>query len=171
MPTQIALLILRVTIGLVFAAHGAQKLFGWFGGRGIKAHANLLASKGLYPAAFWAWVNGIAEFGGGLLMVLGVLTPVAAAAMIATMMMAIIKVHWSKGFWDTNGGYEFPLALIAAALTIGLAGPGALALNPAVFAKIPQLQLLEVSLVIGMIGVALGLVMGQRQPQRRRHVT
>ncbi|HET7376770.1 MAG TPA: DoxX family protein [Anaerolineae bacterium] len=170
MLPQIGLLILRVTIGLLFAAHGAQKLFGWFGGSGIDGHANLLASMGLQPSRLWAAINALAEFGGGLLMVLGILTPVAAAVLIAAMVMAIIKVHWPRGFWNKDGGYEFPLTLIAATMMIGLAGPGAGALNPAVFAKLPQLQLFEVSLVISLIGVAIGLITGLRQPYRGRRI-
>ncbi len=167
MLIEFALMILRVFVGLLFAAHGAQKLFGWFGGRGLKATAAGLGTMGLHPAWLWAWTSALAEFGGGALLALGVLTPVAAAALICTMVMAIAKVHGRKGFWNTNGGYEFNLTLIAAALTIGLAGPGAYALNPAIFARWPQLPLFVASLVVGLIGVAFGLIISLRQPQIR----
>src|SRR5262245_28573175 len=161
MLPEIGLLILRVMIGLVFIGHGAQKLFGWFGGPGLTKYAGGLEERShIYPGWFWAWVNGLAEFVGGLFMVFGFLTPIAAALLICVMIMAIIKVHWSKGFFNANGGYEFNLTLIAAALTIALSGPGAYAWNPEVFAGWSPITVFTVSLVIGLAGVLLALISG-----------
>lgn len=171
MLTDVALLILRVFVGLLFAAHGSQKLLGWFGGRGLKATVDMMARMGLRPAWFWAAVSALAEFAGGLLLALGVLTPVAAAALISAMVMAIAKVHGPKGFWNSKGGYEFNLTLIAAALALGLAGPGAYALDPAVLARLPQFPLFAASLVIGLLGVAAGLITSLRQPHVTSHTT
>ena len=126
---------------------------------------------GLAPGWFWAAISALAEFLGGLLMIVGVLTPVASAALISTMIMAIIKVHWTKGFWNKDGGYEFPLTLLVAALTIGLGGSGAYALNPWFFAQLPQLSLFGVSLAVGLIGVLIGLIISLHQPQHRQQTT
>ncbi len=168
MLTDLALLILRVTIGLLFAAHGAQKLFGWFGGKGLKKWAATLQQLGMAPGGFWAAINALAEFLGGLLLILGVLTPVACAALISTMIVAIVKVHWTKGLWNRDGGYEFPLTLLVTALTIGLSGPGAYTLNPQFFARLPQLLLFGISLLVGLLGVAISLIISQRQLRHRQ---
>lgn len=168
MMTELALFILRVIVGLLLAAHGAQKLFGWFGGHGLKNHADWLDSLDLRPGRFWAWVNGLAEFAGGLLLAVGLLTPVAAALVIANLVMAIVKVHWQKGLWNMQGGYEFPLVLGVAALTFGLGGPGAYALDPLLFADWPHVQVFAVTLIIALIGVGVGLLGGSRQWRTRR---
>jgi putative oxidoreductase len=161
MMPEIGLLILRVMVGVVFMAHGAQKLFGWFGGPGLTKYANGMEERSrIYPGWFWAWVNALTEFVGGLFMVFGFLTPVAAAMLICVMIVAIIKVHWAKGFFATNGGYEFNLTLIAALLTIALSGPGAYAWNPDFFADWSPMTVFTVSLVIGLIGVLFALLSG-----------
>ena len=167
MLTDVALLILRVTIGLLFAVHGAQKLFGWFGGPGFRNYMGMMEKMGMRPTWFWTLVNALAEFGGGLLMVLGVLASIAAAAIISTMLMAIIKVHAPKGFFNKDGGYEFPLTLLVASLAIGLAGPGALTLNPVIFENWPRLTVFVISVLIGLIGVGAGLLISQRERESR----
>ncbi len=93
MLPDFAFLILRLTVGLLFAAHGAQKLFGWFGGGGMKGHTEMIHSLNIRPAPLWAWLSALAEFGGGLCLALGFFTPVAAAILISNMVMAIAKVH------------------------------------------------------------------------------
>ena len=161
MMPEIGLLILRVMIGVVFIGHGAQKLFGWFGGPGLTKYASGAEERmHIYPGWFWAWVNALAEFVGGLFMVLGFLTPVVSALLICVMIMAIIKVHWPKGFFTTNGGYEFNLTLIAAALTIACSGPGAYAWKPDFFAGWSPITVFTVSLVIGLIGLLFALMSG-----------
>src|SRR5262245_48240206 len=103
MSIDLGLLVLRVLVGLVVAAHGAQKLFGWWGGAGLKGFGGWMASVGLKPAALWALAGGLGEFGGGLLLVLGLLGPLGALGIIGAMIMAIALAHWSKGFWGTKG--------------------------------------------------------------------
>ncbi len=117
------LLVIRL-VGLVFAAHGAQKLFGWFGGPGINGLTAGFQAMGLRPARLHAISAGIFEFGGGLLLAFGLLTPVAALVITATMTTAVIVVHLSKGFFAAQGGYEFNLVLVLVAVGIAATGPG-----------------------------------------------
>jgi putative oxidoreductase len=128
---ETGLLILRLGIGLILAAHGAQKLFGWFGGYGIAGTGGWLESMGFRPGKAHAVLNGVAEFGGGVLLALGFLTPLAAAAIAGVMLVAIKTVHWEKGFFNGNGGYEFNLAIIAGAIALAFTGPGEFSLDHA----------------------------------------
>lgn len=121
---NVGLLLIRLVFGLTFAAHGAQKLFGWFGGYGIAGTGGWMESVGLKPGKFHATLAGLAELVGGLLLALGIGLPVAAVLITATMLVAILKVHGTKGYWITNGGYEYNLAIIAVAIGVALAGPG-----------------------------------------------
>lgn len=122
-------LLLRVPVGLIFAAHGAQKLFGWFGGYGLTATAGWLESIGIAPGLPFALLAGGAEFFGGLLLLLGLLTRPAALALAVTMVVAIFSVHIQNGFFMSNNGYEFALALLAATLALAVSGAGKLALD------------------------------------------
>src|SRR3954470_20084532 len=108
---DIALLVLRVVVGLLFAAHGAQKLFGSFGGHGLAGTAGFFDSIGMKPGRRNATAAGAAELSAGVLLVLGLLTPLAAALIIAVMTVAIVAVHAQKGPWATEGGYEYNLVL------------------------------------------------------------
>lgn len=117
-------LLLRVIIGGLFIGHGTHKLFGWFGGRGLKETARAFEQMGLRPAVPNAIAAGVAEAGGGTLVAAGFLTPLGTAMIIASMLTAIHRVHGKNGPWITNGGYEYNLVLIAAALTLVEAGPG-----------------------------------------------
>lgn len=137
MTIDIGLLVLRIVVGLLFAGHGAQKLFGWFGGYGLNGVAGWLGSMGLKPARFWALMAGLAEFGGGILLLLGLFNPLGPLGIIAAMAMAIAKVHWSKGLWVTDGGVEYPLVNIAVSAAIALAGPGAYSIDAILNLTIP----------------------------------
>jgi putative oxidoreductase len=123
------LLLIRVVLGGIMAAHGAQKLFGWFGGPGLAGTGNFLESMGLRPARAHAAVNGLAEFGGGALLLLGLLTPLGAAAVAGVMFVAIVTVHWRNGFFNSSGGYEFNLLIVAAALGLAITGPGEISID------------------------------------------
>jgi putative oxidoreductase len=118
------ILIIRLVFGLTFAAHGAQKLFGWFGGPGLTGFAGWLESMGLKPAKFQALLGGVGEIVGGLLLAFGLWTPVAAILIVVTMLVAIAKVHGPKGYWATGGGFEYNLAIIAVAVGLAFTGPG-----------------------------------------------
>jgi putative oxidoreductase len=104
---EAGLLLIRVVLGGIMAAHGSQKLFGWFGGPGLAGTEGWLESMGFKPARLHAVVVGLAEFGGGALLALGLLTPLGAAAIAGVMFVAIATVHWSNGFFNGSGGYEF----------------------------------------------------------------
>jgi putative oxidoreductase len=114
----------RVTIGLLFAGHGAQKLFGWFGGGGPGKTGEGFESMGLRPGRHHALAAGAAEMGGGLLFALGAATPAATAALCSVMITAIKTVHWEKGLWTMRGGYEYNLVLLVAAVGLTENGPG-----------------------------------------------
>jgi putative oxidoreductase len=129
MLTDLGLLALRLTLGAVFLAHGAQKGFGAFGGPGLAGTAGFIGSLGLHPERFWALAAVGGELAAGTLFVVGFLTPLAALLVAATMGVAIAKVHGPKGFFAQNGGYEYNLVLLIAAATIALTGPGAFALG------------------------------------------
>jgi putative oxidoreductase len=121
-------LILRIPIGLILAAHGSQKLFGWFGGFGLDGTGEFMASIGLHPGFLMALLAGIAEFYGGIFLMLGLLTRIAAGVSALTMLIAFAVVHLSNGFFLTSHGIEYALALLSAtsALTVMGGGPYAL---------------------------------------------
>ena len=119
-----AALALRVPVGLIFAAHGAQKLFGWFGGYGLEGTGQFFGSVGLNPGYLMALLAGAAEFFGGLALIVGLLVRPAAAALAFAMLVAIFAVHIGKGFFMATGGYEYALALFAASLSLLFSGAG-----------------------------------------------
>ena len=125
------LLILRVVVGLLMAGHGAQKLFGWFGGHGVAGTGAFFESLGYRPGRRMACLAGLGELGGGLLLVLGLVTPLASAAVIGVMVNAIVAVHLGKGPWATNGGWELPLIDAALVAAFAFTGPGRHSLDAA----------------------------------------
>jgi putative oxidoreductase len=125
---EIGLLLLRLTAGLTLAAHGTQKLFGWFGGPGLDATGQFFETIGFLPGRRQALMAGLAETGGGLLLTLGLFTPVGAAVICSVMLVAL-TVHIKQGFFAQNGGYEYALVLGVAALSFAFTGPGSLSLD------------------------------------------
>jgi len=152
------LLILRVVLGLLLAGHGAQKLFGWAGGPGMAGTARMFESLGFRPGRAAAWAGGLAEFAGGLALALGWFTPFAAAVIVGMMGNAVTAVHWSNGIWNTDGGYEFPLTNGAAALAVAFIGPGRFSLDHAFGWHLYGTAWGIAALVIGLLGVAAGMV-------------
>src|SRR5271165_895755 len=126
---KICRLLLRLVVGGLFVGHGTQKLFGWFGGHGLDATARGFEQLGLRPGRRNAIAAGAAEAGGGALLAIGLATPLASAVLVATMLTAIHRVHAKNGPWVTNGGYEYNLVLIAAALALAEVGPDELSLD------------------------------------------
>lgn len=122
-------LALRIPTGIIFAAHGAQKLFGWFGGYGLEGTGQWMASIGLTPGYSMALLAGSAEFFGGLALVLGLLVRPAAAALAFSMLVAILTVHIGKGLFVANNGYEYALAMLAIAVSLVVAGGGRASLD------------------------------------------
>lgn len=122
-------LALRIPVGIIFFAHGAQKLFGWFGGYGLDGTGQFFASIGLEPGYLMALLAGSAEFFGGLALVLGALVRPASAVLAFTMLVAIFSVHFSNGLFMSNNGYEFGLALLAASVSLLFSGAGKVAID------------------------------------------
>ena len=119
-----AALILRVPVGIILAAHGAQKLFGWFGGNGLAGTAGWLSSIGIEPGYLMAILAGGAEFFGGVALIIGLLTRPAAIVAAFTMLVAMLSVHISNGLFVSNGGYEYALTLMVALLALVIQGAG-----------------------------------------------
>jgi putative oxidoreductase len=126
---KIGRLLLRVLVGGFFVGHGTQKLFGWFGGYGLEGTAQGFEQLGLKPGKVHATVAGVAEAGGGAALLVGAETPLAAAAITATMLTAIKTVHGKNGPWASNGGYEYNAVLIGAVLTLAELGPGPISID------------------------------------------
>jgi putative oxidoreductase len=132
---RLGLALARATIGGLFVAHGAQKLFGWFGGYGPEGTGQFFESLGLRPGKRNAIAAGVAETAGGAMLALGLLTPLATAMLIGTMATAVRKVHGSRGVWVTEGGWEYNAVLVAAVIAITDAGPGDLSVDAAAFGR------------------------------------
>jgi putative oxidoreductase len=144
--------VLRLLIGSLFAGHGAQKLFGWFGGPGLKQTGDAFQAMGLKPGQPMATMAAISEFGGGLCLVTGLATPLAAAELIGVMAEAIRSVHASKGPWSTEGGWEYNAVLIAVLAAIVEHGPGPLSLDRALGFKLKGPLWALISLGAGLAG-------------------
>lgn len=127
-----AALVLRVPVGIIFAAHGAQKLFGWFGGHGLAGTGAWMESIGLAPGVLMATMAGSAEFFGGVALILGLLTRPAAAVLAITMLVAIVSTHLENGLFMANNGYEFALALLAASVALAFSGAGKLSADASI---------------------------------------
>lgn len=121
---SVALLVLRVIVGALFAGHGSQKLFGWFKGHGLKGTGSFFEGVGLTPGAPLAFLAGAAELVGGLLLGFGLFLPVACLLLVAVMATAIATVHWKNGLWASDGGFEFPLVMAAVAFAVTAIGAG-----------------------------------------------
>lgn len=121
----VGLLVARLLLGCALAAHGAQKLFGWFGGSGLSGTGKFFEGLGFRPGSMFALAAGLGEFLGGLLTLVGFLGAIGPVLIILVMLVAIFSVHITKGFWSANGGWELPGMNIAAALAIAFGGTGA----------------------------------------------
>lgn len=121
---SLAPLALRLAGGAIFVAHGAQKLFGAFGGYGLEGTGQFFDSIGLSPGYLMALLAGAAEFLGGLALILGLFVRPAAAALAFAMLIAVFSVHFSKGFFLDKGGYEYALAMLALSVSLVFSGGG-----------------------------------------------
>ena len=161
--TSLARLIVRVTVGSLLAGHGAQKLFGSFGGYGVEGTAGWLESMNLKPGRQWAIVAGLSEFGGGVLTALGALNPIGPIMSMGAMLMATVKVHAGKPIWVTAGGAELPVTNMAVQTALILAGPGKLSVDALLGIRIPRW--FGFAALAGMIGtVALAVSNSRQEP-------
>lgn len=149
---DLAMLLIRLGVGVTFAAHGAQKAFGWWGGPGLKGWRGAIAGMGFRPVALFVGLSVLVELVGGLMLAAGILTPAAAAVLVAQSVVIILKVHLSRGYFNTKGGIEYPLLLAVAAVAVGVAGPGQISVD--------NLLKLEPSATIRGALLVLGAVAG-----------
>ena len=153
----IGLFLLRVTLGLTLAAHGAQKLFGWFGGLGLERTGQGLAALGFHPGRRHAWAAGFVETTSGLLLALGLLTPLAAALIVSVMIVAAVGVHMRNGFFITESGFEYNLVFGVGAGALAFTGPGAWSLDAALGWTTAGTVWGIAALAVGAVGAALQL--------------
>src|SRR3989442_8964037 len=154
--TDLALALARAVVGLVMAAHGAQKVLGVWGGPGLAGWTQGMTRMGMRPPLFWAYVSAFAELAGGIAFALGFLVPLVAAALTIQMGVAIARAHWAKGFWNSKGGIEFPFTLGSIAAISGIADPGPFSLDQVLGLPTLGAGAYAVVLVIGVIAYLLG---------------
>lgn len=168
MNVDIGILVIRLVVGLIVAVHGAQKLFGWFGGSGPEGTAKMMEKLNLQPSRLWGFASGFNEFAGGLLTAAGLLMPLGPLLIIANMLMAISTVHWKNGFWDTKKGYEYPLMIGAVALALGVTGAGSYAADAMLPFALPE----PLTLIVGLaVVVAAWLMISVSSRRRAAHAT
>ena len=132
-----ATLLVRLVQGSLLAGHGAQKLFGHFGGPGMEGTSGFMEMLGLRPGRPWAFLAGLSEFGGGVLTALGLLNPLGPIGVIASMSMATAKAHWGKPIWVTEGGAELPVTNTAISTALLLSDPGKYSLDRTLGIRLP----------------------------------
>ena len=159
---NLALLILRLTVGLLMMGHGSQKLFGLFGGHGLRGFGGWLGSLGYLPAMAWAVAGVAADVIGGLLFALGFLSPLGTIGIGAAMLTAITKAHWPK-LWSQNGGFEYPLVLLVVAVAVGISGPGAYSLDALLGTGLPP-SLAAIIAAAAVVGYLYGVIHSARRP-------
>jgi putative oxidoreductase len=155
------LAVLHIVVGLLFVGHGAQKLFGVFGGHGLEGTAGFFESLGLRPGRFHATAAGVNEFVGGALLALGLVVPVAAALLIATMVAASLTAHRGKGIWNQNQGIELPLVYSVIAFTLSAVGAGSASLDSAIGLDVHGLGWGLAALGTGLLGGAAAVASGR----------
>ena len=164
---DIGLLLLRLTVGLTIAEHGAQKLFGRFGGPGLEGTGQFFGMLGFLPGRRHALMAGLAETGGGLLLALGLFTPLASALLFSVLFVAAVTVHIKKGFFAQNGGYEYTLVLGVAAISVAFTGPGSLSLDTLLGHYLSGTLWGAAALVVGVLGAVGALVQRTRVPTQQ----
>jgi putative oxidoreductase len=165
MELALPLLFVRLVVGLAFAAHGAQKLFGWFGGYGIAGTGGFFETLGFRPGKLFAAAAGFSEFAGGLLIAAGLFGPVGAMFVIAAMLVAVVTVHLRNGFFAASNGIELPLLYLLIALTYAFGGYGVLSLDAALgIASVWTSGLIWGVVVLGFVGGLLNLAVRRKAP-------
>jgi len=154
---SVALLILRLVVGLTLLVHGTQKLFGWYNGPGLARLMQVFEKQGFKPVWLWVGLLILGEVGGGLSLAFGFLTPLGAAGAFGAMFMATFKSHWKNGFILSKGGYEYTLLLMTVSIAIGLVGPGSYSLDALFGIVLPEALLFGVLAVSAMLIDIIGL--------------
>lgn len=165
---DLGLLVVRVIVGVLFFGHGAQKLFGWYGGYGLEGTGGYFEQLGFPNGKVQAAVAGLAEAGGGILLALGLLTPLALVMLTSVMLVAVIKAHLSKGIWASNGGYEYNLVLVATVFAVTGVGAGKWSLDHALSLNVAGTGWALGALGVGLLGGALALAQTRLAPARKQ---
>ncbi|MYY00423.1 DoxX family membrane protein [Streptomyces sp. SID486] len=152
------LLLVRLTFGLFMAGHGAQKLFGLFGGPGLTATGKGFDALGYHPGKLFAVIGGLSEFLGGLGLAVGLFTPLAAAALIGLMINAMVTVTAAHGLWESDGGVEYNVAIAVVAIAVAAIGPGRLAVDR--YFRWGQGGWAPAAFALGLGGIAAALSLG-----------
>jgi putative oxidoreductase len=165
--------VMRGLIGALFIGHGTQKLFGWFGGPGFAGTSGMMEKLGMRPARRHALLVSAGETGGGALLALGALTPLATAVLTGSMTTAIRKVHWANGPWVTGGGWEYNAVLIAALTALAEHGPGHPSVDAAVFPRLRGPAWALASVAAGVAGsyIASSPPFNEPEPEPEREPT
>jgi putative oxidoreductase len=158
------LLLLRLAVGLTLAAHGTQKLFGWFGGPGLSATGQFFTVLGFPPGGRHALMAALGETFSGVLLALGLATPAAAAIFVSVMLVAVVTVHLGKGFFAQNGDYEYAFVLAVAALALAFTGPGSLSLDAVLGLERSGAVWGVAALVAGLVGGVTALLEWRKAP-------
>src|SRR5947209_7945876 len=156
------LFIIRALLGLLLFAHGTQKLFGWFGGHGLAGTGGFFEQVGHRPGRMMAAAAGLSEAGGGLLLVLGLLTPLGVAMIIGVMTVASISVHGDNGLWATNNGYELPMTNAVVAAGLGFTGAGSFSVDHALGLGLSGWVWGLAAIVVGIAGASVQLTRRNR---------
>lgn len=165
MELALPLLFVRLVIGLAFAAHGAQKLFGWFGGYGLAGTGGFFETIGFHPGRVFAAAAGFSEFAGGLLIAFGLFGPVGPMFVIAAMLVAVVTVHLRNGFFAASNGVELPLLYLLIALIYAFGGYGVLSLDAAFgLAPVWTSGIIWGVVALGFVGGLLNLAVRRKVP-------
>jgi putative oxidoreductase len=148
---NLGLLLLRLTVGPLLAAHGAQKLFGSFSGPGLKGTSGFMETLGMRPGSMWGPMAGMAEFAGGILTALGFLNPIGPLNIMAAMAVATRKAHWKLPVFVSSGGAELAATNLAAAAAIATAGPGAYSLDRLFGIRLPRWMTVMVTATMALM--------------------
>ncbi|HEY4384105.1 MAG TPA: DoxX family membrane protein [Ktedonobacteraceae bacterium] len=153
---DVALLFLRVSIGVLMLGHATQKLFGWFGGGGISGAFKLNQNLRLRPVWVWVGMALASETGGSLLLILGLFNPLGMVAICAAMLMAAVTVNWPR-YWGSKAGIEYNILFVIPPIAVGLAGPGKYSLDAAMHFALPEPAAALIGLVLAILGVVVAL--------------